>query len=88
MRKVTIALPDEQAAVIEDAVSSGAYRSPEEVVLKAVRDWQTSFLVEQVGDEELARLWDEGLASGPPVDGEAALEDLRQRYLRRAGPSS
>ncbi|WP_372094824.1 transcriptional regulator [Tistrella mobilis] len=37
---------------------------------------------------EIVRLWDEGLASGPAIDGEAAFEEIRIMLEGRMGCGS
>ncbi|WP_372500565.1 transcriptional regulator (plasmid) [Tistrella mobilis] len=37
---------------------------------------------------EIVRLWDEGLASGPAIDGEAAFEEIRIMLEGRMGGGS
>ncbi len=54
--KLSISLTDAHAQLIEKAVESGQFASASEVVRTALRKWAT--------DEELGRLWDQGIASG------------------------
>ncbi|RYZ14626.1 MAG: type II toxin-antitoxin system ParD family antitoxin [Alphaproteobacteria bacterium] len=54
--KLSISFTDTHAQLIEKAVESGQFASASEVVRTATRKWAT--------DEELGRLWDEGLATG------------------------
>ena len=54
--KLSISVTDAHAQMIEKAVESGQFASASEVVRTALRKWAT--------DEQLGRLWDEGIASG------------------------
>jgi antitoxin ParD1/3/4 len=54
--KISISITDEHAALLQEAVGSGAYASSSEVVREALREWRARRVV---GD-----LWDAGIASG------------------------
>jgi antitoxin ParD1/3/4 len=69
MPKVSVSLTDEHARVVGEAVASGDYASSSEVIREALRDWRTK--------RTLARLWDEGLASGPADPGET-IDDIKR----------
>lgn len=51
-----------------------------EVVRDALRQWRRARAVIALNDEELRRLVEEGRASGQPVEGEAVLTRLREKY--------
>lgn len=84
IESVSVQLSGEMAEVIEDAIASGDYASPDEVVRDAMRDWKVKRRVETVEIEELRRLYQEGIDSGPGIDGEAVFERLRAKYAAMA----
>ena len=65
VEKISIALTSEQAALVRHAVESGEYASNSEVIREALREWKLKRDFRQTEIEELRRLWDEGLKSGP-----------------------
>lgn len=65
VEKLSIALTTEQAALVRQVVESGEYASSSEVIRDALRDWKLKRDFRQTEIEELRRLWDEGLKSGP-----------------------
>jgi antitoxin ParD1/3/4 len=65
VEKISIALTPDMAAVVRKAVESGGYASNSEVIREALRDWQMKQIIRQQQVEEIRRLWDEGIASGP-----------------------
>lgn len=65
VEKVSIALTPEIAAVVRQAVENGEYASNSEVVREALRDWKLKRALQQQEIEEIRRLWNEGLNSGP-----------------------
>lgn len=79
MRPLTISLSPQQLARLAKAVESGAYASNSEVVREALRLWEQR---EELRELEIARLkqaYEEGLASGEPVDGEVVFARIRER---------
>ncbi len=76
VEKISVALTPEMAADMRKAVESGEYASASEVMRDALREWRTRRDERARAMEELGRLWDEGIASGPMVDGEAAFERI------------
>jgi antitoxin ParD1/3/4 len=60
IEKVSVALTTELADRVRDAVRSGDYASASEVVRDALREWAH----DRDARARIARLWDEGLASG------------------------
>lgn len=74
---VQVSLSPDLIAFVQDTVASGAYRSASEMVSRALHG-----LREQQDDggwsvEELRRLWDEGIASGPPEP--LDIEDIKRK---------
>ncbi len=77
--KLSISFTDAHAQLIERAVESGQFASASEVVRTALRKWAT--------DEELGRLWDEGIASGfleKPLTMSDIKAEAKARLKRRA----
>ncbi len=63
VKKVSVALTPEMAAMMREALCDWKHRRTQRA--KAV--------------EELGRLWDAGMNSGPAIDGEAAFARVRQK---------
>ena len=81
VEKVSIALTPEMAAVVRQAVESGDYASNSEIVREALLDWKLKRALRQQEVEELRRLWQEGLHSGPSQF--AGMADLKAEARRR-----
>ena len=79
VEKVSVALTPEMAAMVREVVAAGEYASASEVMREALRDWKQRRSERARAIEGLGRLWDEGLASGPPVDGEEALARIKSK---------
>ncbi len=77
VEKISVALTPEMAADMRKAVESGEYASASEVMRDALRQWRTRRDERARAMDELGRLWDEGIASGPMVDGKEALGRIR-----------
>ena len=80
IEKITISLPAEMLAEIKVAVAAGEYTNTSEAIRDALRRWRRQRTVIALSDQDLRRLAAEGLESGEPVDGEAVLQRLRQKY--------
>ena len=65
VEKMSVALTQEMAEMVRQAVETGEYATSSEVVREALRDWKHRRDFNQTGLEELRRLWTEGLRSGP-----------------------
>lgn len=80
--KLSITLTPALAAMINEAVATGDYASTSEVVREALRDWRRKRLVRQQQIEEVRRLWDEGIQSGPGRfhDMEELIQEAEGRY--------
>ena len=83
---LSIQVTAELAATLRGVVASGEYASQDEVMSEALRDWHLRRKQRHHARQELGRLWDEGLASGPPTDGEAAFARIRRAIA--TGPES
>ena len=79
VEKLSVALTPDMTAMLREAVESGDYASTSEVVRDALREWKLRRGLREREVKELRRLWDEGLESGPSVDGESAFARLRGR---------
>lgn len=84
VEKVSVALTPEMAVMVRQAVESGEYASVSEIMREALRDWRIRRAERARVLHEIGRLWDEGLASGAPLDGPAAFGRLRERIGRSA----
>ena len=85
MRPLTISLSPQQIGTLSRAVETGAYASNSEVIRDALRLWERR---EQLRGLEIARLkqaYEEGVASGEPVDGEEAMAALRVKLFGTNG---
>ena len=85
IQKVSVALTAEQVAALKAAVDSGEYATTSEIVREAIRDWQLKRELRHEDIERLRRLWDEGIASGPPrpVDFEKLRREVRRKSAAR-----
>ena len=81
VEKVSIALTPEIAAVVRQAVESGEYASNSEIVREALRDWKLKRALQQQEIEEIRRLWNEGLNSGPSSF--ASIAEVKAEARRR-----
>lgn len=81
VEKMSIALTPEMAAAVRDAVKNGEYVSSSEVIRDALRDWQLRRSLHDREVEELKRLWQEGVESGPGqfTDMDAIKAEARRR---------
>lgn len=82
VEKLSIALTPDMAATVRQAVESGNYASASEVIREALRDWKLKREVDREIVEELRRLWQEGVDSGPSalLDMDAIKREARTRF--------
>jgi antitoxin ParD1/3/4 len=80
VEKISIALPSEMVAVLRAAVDSGEYSSASEVIREALRGWKVKRKVEEMEVEELRRLWNEGIESGPSITADTVFARLKGKY--------
>ncbi len=80
VEKISIALPPDMVGVLRTAVASGEYASASEVIREALRDWKLKRKVEALELEELRRLVQEGIDSGPSIDAALVFSRLRAKY--------
>lgn len=83
VEKISVAVTPEMAAEMRTVVETGEYASTSEVVRDALREWRLRREERIHARDELGRLWDIGIASGLPVDGEEAFAKLRERLNSR-----
>ena len=83
VEKVSVALTPEMAATMREVVASGEYASSSEVIREAMREWQERRTLRKLAIEELGRLWDAGIESGPPTDGEEAFVRIKSKLDTR-----
>lgn len=76
VEKLSIAVTPEMAALMRQAVEAGEYASTSEVVRDALRDWEYRRKQRDQAIVELRRLIQEGIDSGPSVDGEEAMAKI------------
>ncbi|MCB8836992.1 type II toxin-antitoxin system ParD family antitoxin [Aurantimonas sp. VKM B-3413] len=81
----TISLSSELAAAVDEAVEAGAYGNASEVIGEALREWKERRDLFGYSRDELRRLIQEEIDSGPaePWDREAFLAKARQRLAER-----
>jgi antitoxin ParD1/3/4 len=65
VQKVSVALTAEFMVLLKEAVDTGEYTSASEVIRDALRHWKQRRAVGELSTDELRRLWQEGIASGP-----------------------
>jgi len=82
--KRSITLSPELAQAVDDVVAAGEYASASEVIRDALRQWKDRRDLLGYTVEELRRLAQEGIDSGPAQDGQPIMERLRAKYLKRA----
>ena len=88
VEKVSVALTAEMASEMRAVVESGEYASASEVLRDALREWRLRRVERIRAREELGRLWDRGIASGPSTEGEKAFTRIRERIDARIANSS
>jgi antitoxin ParD1/3/4 len=80
VEKLSVALTPEMAAELRAAVEAGDYGSVSEVVRDALRDWRLRRKIEALETEDLRRLIQEGIDSGPGLDAGEVFGLLRARF--------
>jgi antitoxin ParD1/3/4 len=89
VEKVSVALTPEMAAMMRRAVETGEYASASEVMREALREWKHRRMRRERAVDELGRLWDEGMASGPALGGDEVFDRIRNRLdAEHAGRNS
>ena len=80
LEHLDVEVTSDVAADIRAAVADGDYATLSEAVGDALRDWRLRRQAETLETEALRRLIQEGIDSGPSLDGEDVLATLRTRY--------
>jgi antitoxin ParD1/3/4 len=78
--KLSITVTREQHQKIKAAVDRGDYASTSEVIRTALREWELKEELRRLEGERIAKLWDEGIASGPAREGPPIMARLRSKY--------
>lgn len=81
VEKISIALTQDMAALVRQAVESGEYASSSEVIRDALRGWKMKRTLQEQQIQELRRLWQEGIGSGAGQF--TGIDDLLQEAHRR-----
>lgn len=82
VEKLSISLTSDMVAEVRAAVQDGDYGSVSEVVRDALRDWRLRRKIETLETEELRRLVQAGIDSGPGLDADTVFARLRARFGR------
>jgi len=80
VEELSVALTPDVLAEVRAAVEGGEYDSVSEVVREALHDWCMRRKVEARETEELRRLVQEGIDSGPGLEADAVFVRLRARF--------
>lgn len=80
VEKLSVDLAPEMAAELRAAVEAGDYDSVSEMVRDALRDGRLRRRLQTVELDELRRLVQEGIDSGPALDADMAFARLRARF--------
>ena len=79
--KISVSVTREQHDKIKAAVKRGDYASTSEVIRTALREWELKEELRRLEGERIARLWDEGIASGPAR--ERSIDDIIEEAKAR-----
>jgi antitoxin ParD1/3/4 len=82
VQKVSVALTPEFMAMLKEAVDTGEYTSASEVIRDALRQWKQRRALEERSADELRRMWEEGIASGPGRF--KSIDEIKKEAKRRA----
>jgi antitoxin ParD1/3/4 len=80
VEKLSVALTPDMAAEVRAAVEAGDYGSVSEVVRDALRDWRLRRKIETLETDDLRRLVQQGIDSGPGLDAGEIFAQLRARF--------
>lgn len=80
--KLSVSVTPEIADELRAAVEGGEYESLSDVVQDALRDWRLKRKFEAHEIDELRRLAQEGIDSGPGVDADAVFARLHARFTK------
>ncbi len=71
-----LTLSEDMAAEVDGAIAAGEYGTTDELVAAALQDWKERRDNDGYLIAELSRLVQEGIDSGPGIDGRAFMERL------------
>lgn len=87
VQKVSVALTPEFMALLREAVETGEYTSASEVIRDALRHWKERRTQQDMSAEELRRLWQDGIESGPGrFKSIGAIKKEARRRVAKAAP--
>jgi antitoxin ParD1/3/4 len=79
--QITVSLPRDVVERLRAAVAAGTYASVSEALARAAIIWDAEQHLPEMDDATLKRLYDEGMASGEPV--EISIAEIKARALCR-----
>ena len=74
---LNVSLPAETVAFLHETVENGEYLNPSEAIRDALNVWKLERRIEAPEPDELRRLVNEGINSGPSLDAEEVFSCLR-----------
>ena len=77
VQKISVSLTPELAALVNGAVETGEFASASEVIRDALRGWNGRRAERAEAIQAMRRAWNEGINSGPSMDGEVVFAELR-----------
>ena len=80
IEQLSIALAPDVISELRAAVQEGDYGSVSDVVRDALRDWRIRRKMEVLEAEELRRLVQDGIDSGPGLDADEVFARLRAKF--------
>ena len=92
IRKVNVDLDAKDVGLIDRLLAEERFSDEAEVIryaLMLLQDWSDEqdegcrVFAENYSREEIRQLWEDGLASGPSLDGNFDLDDIRERGLAK-----
>jgi antitoxin ParD1/3/4 len=86
VQKVSVALTPEFMALLKEAVETGEYTSASEVIRDALRHWKERRAHQDMDVDELRRLWQDGIESGPGRF--KSIDAIKKEARRRAAKAA
>jgi antitoxin ParD1/3/4 len=83
MDKRSVTLSEDLAQTVDEAVAAGEYASANDVISDALRQWKERRDLFGYSAEELRRLVQEGIDSGPSLHGPQTMSEIIDRYKKR-----
>lgn len=81
-----IDLPPHVLARLHALVEQGRYMTLQDAIADILAAWDLAETEREADVERLARLWDEGIRSGEPLDGEEVFAELLREFAFPATP--